>query len=373
MDSQLPNNLTQGSAILGYGETKRSYVKYVAAFFAAVFLSAIGAFVAWALLSPFSLPAGTLATIALPGKTYLPDSTPNVWRKAALSGSPIMLGLARSGKGLEYFAVEPRWVASDDATSISSGLLKTVFAGAEIPTIKEHPATSFFSQALLKARGNSAFLTLWPEQDTTRKPISGNIKDSQWKTDLAVSTINDDIVLEGDNYIDLRALPEAWTTVSPTLMDRFALDIRQIPDAIGWDGIDKHDPSLKLVFTEPLNDETLDELYAAAGQTKTANYRLADGSVVPELLTPDATEDKARINSLGMPLEVTLTGNNLIFQKYIPTETKTSCGERRIAAIDTESLPTSIPELRAMQERRAKLIFSVDRGNLLVCYQVINK
>jgi len=372
MDSQLPNNLTQGSALLGYGETKRSYVKYVAAFFAVTGILALIVLSTWALLSPLPMPEDTLLTIALPGKIVLPEFAPDIWRRAAATGQPTMLGVSKKQDGLGYFAVAPRWAKSEGAQTISSGLLKTFVDSDNQTVTKKGKAYTFFSQTLIKARGNEAYMTLQLDRGSDSR-IAGVITDSTWRTDLKISESKDDIVLDDGNFINLKEFPAAWQKIDKALADRFDLELQDVPSAVGWQNLDSEDYSLTLIFNEQMTDKTLDALYAAAGQSRTGNYRLADGSIASELLTPDSAADKEEIAAIGLPLEVTLNEKNLIFKKYSPSTNLSTCGEKPLAAIDISYLQDVFSNSTKNNENAGRLIFSVDKGNLSVCYQVINR
>ncbi|MDQ7815355.1 MAG: hypothetical protein RDU25_06170 [Patescibacteria group bacterium] len=372
MDSQLPNNLAQGTAILGYGEKKRSYVKYVAAFFAAIGAALLMAIIFWALLSPVSVPTGVLATISIPGKIQLPDYAPEVWRKATQPGLPVMLGVSRNGEGLRYFAVTLRWVDSGDSKTLSSGALKTFFENGTSDSTEDFSATSFFSQVLLKTRGKDAYMSLWTGAATSEK-ISGSIKGSKWETDFKLGDANDALSIDNDNFVNLKALPKAWEMISRSLAERFSLDLQEMPSAVGWENIDEQDFKLKFIFNEQMTDRTLHALYAAAGQSRTASYRLADGSLASELLIPDATADIERVAAIGLPLEVTLTRSNLVMNKYQPATKGPICGERQIAVVDISTIPGMAAGSPKAGIESSKLIFSADKGNLTICYQVINR
>jgi len=330
-DSSIPS----GSVILAYGApSPRSRSPKILALLAGIFglLVVIGSVVGF-LSSHVWSPKNTAVLAYVTASAKLPDFVPQTWidAQAVARPFPSFVGLRKTEDGaLAPFAIVPRW--TNGASSHVTLFWKTL--GADDASVE----SKSISRLALRSTNylGGSWLLVTPSSllaDSGDAPIGGQFEEKRWETNIRIETPNRDArSFLGDSYLDLHAVPGAWTTLAQSLE---ALELRPAEeisaDAIRWTH-GATGTALALDFAEPLTSPARVSVAAAFGLYDEEALTLADGSTVIEHREP------VRLLASSTSNEWKLDDGSILH--LLPNEVRYETG---IAAWNETRLPDSCP------------------------------
>lgn len=366
MDADIHTTTPSGSPLLAYGTSTsffgpRKWLRYAIP-------GGIGLlFLVICTILYFSLrvhiPQNPLILAVVPGKTDLPTTLPNLWRKAAQSSKlPILLGASLQNKKIIPFVVTFRNGSIENNTPYSQGLFSLY---TESPsTTQKWPASILFKQLFSTNKGSIHIL---PSALHIESPdIVGTLTKNGWETSTSLPTTAISLPT-GDLVANLTVFPEATEPIFQALRAsgyNFSSKIPPIQN-ISWQWasgtaygvrialINKASPSL------PLLDNT--------ALIHTASYKLPDDTVFQEYTNNDSRDSSTTSQSGVWDTE------NLVWQSasyILQPELKSSCVQgTTVFHLSGEAL-IHLEHILSIDIPFSQMDISSHQGKMLVCASI---
>ncbi len=314
------------------------------------------------------LPENAVILAAVRGETPLPETLPEVWKRAVEHTSfPSLLGLARDGNRLVPFALTIGSVGSPSLHEERAGIFSLVSEDA-LSHSTSHPLSGVLF-LLARTFTSRAFLTLDLRVIDERLAfsIAGPIdRDGAWNTGVKLPHRDVRELPSGDNAIDLEAFPDAWPIIQRVSRGaNFALDIADRPNAIGWTSTSDSIPLVHLRFDAQPSSSTVRMLASSAGLVDRVAVKLPDDVVSEEFRLPSLASASTSIEiASGTELQIGKTSIDLIRSGEGAITAGRACRSGRPVArftdISIPSFPVPVLHLLEFAERDGKLIVCVD-------------
>ncbi len=364
--------LQQANHLLGFKEDKRpSRLRFWLAIAASLLLGGTAVFfLLKSVVDGIRLPQTTVAWAVLKRGGELPSIAPRLWREAASrTDAPLIIGLAKDGRGLVPFVITNRWNDGFEAAKKYSGVLMAASEG-EIAMDKTVDAQSA-SQAALAMLTHPAFASLDLKQldPTLDFILQGPLDGNAWLTNLPLKKTDTNLPTDKDAAIDLETWPEAWPLINSQMKRVLGgTEVAERPSFISWTVASDTSRSIDLGYTQTPATSTIYSLAGALGIYDEASLDLPDGSSLIELRWPVKTLagkwvefDKPGLVVLG------LMENNLIIDKSSKPIRASGCDQGRATAFFSSELLEKALGL-PYKEKSGGIYFMEDDGYLKICY-----
>lgn len=373
-----------GNAILAYGETSRPkrLSTILAVLTGLVLVFGIGVMLYTIFGATLPVPQDVALLTHVPSSVSLPSGSPRLWLDAQRQSKafPLFVGLRISSDGKQQpFAITLRTFSGDKR---HTSWIWQLLQNEETPFTLYAPRdfTPGWSESL-----SSAWLHVWPSRllGTQESGLAdgesfgGIITSDRWKTNLLLSTsVQEQKLLLGQNFIDLTTFPLAWSLVEPALQNiDLNLELTTEPSAAQWSVDETGESSVALDFQEAPNLQTKAELAASVGLFDREAYTLPDGTVVTENRLPLSTLNESTSTEWALD-----EGKEIVFEEKAvrlgattlssPAPTLPShCQGRMVATFDLRSTQTILNRLLTsplVTGRRVVLL--EEEGNLVICW-----
>ena len=361
------------SVILAYGTAGRrpSWKTGVLVAVILLVMSFTGAFL-WTLFSSsVPIPAATSVLIKLPASEKLADDAPAIWREAKDHSGPfpILVGRTMSSDGLsKAFAITPRLFKTGDARA-HRWIWQVLSEDLALET------TTTRLTALSRNPLSRSWMRIWPDNLGSGSvfpvtSVGGSLNETAWNTDLpAPEGIASKQTLSGQNFLNLRALPGAWTYVTAILRaSGYDLQDAEMPANVEWTKGKAGGVSAALHFDGPLALSTKAHFVGAAGIYDRTETLLGDGSVVENLDLPIELLKNSSSTSWTSTdgRRVAFDGNSVYFGEIsLTTSTKDipkACQAHVIAAFDRTDLGSFFASLGILSTADVQTIYWTEKN-----------
>ncbi len=375
-DPVILTSTPQGSPILAYGSisssgssTPKSWKWLAILATAVVVIVGLG----WAVLeSKLPVPTETFAFAYLSSKIALPAEAPSAWREAQRQTGhfPLFVGLARNADGQPVaFAIRHKalgWELVQDDNSL--------------PTT---PKTLGSALSSWKTLLSPAWLTVWPGKllgtstGTDLPTLSGPIEQGQWKTDAQAPSglIKGVSRLLGQNYLRLRAVPQAWSSIQGMLTNSgYDLGLDTPPDTLTWSFTSGTELSLGFSYDEQPSTTTLSQIGAAAGLVDRLSVTLPDGTSDIEESLPERlfSESTSTHWTSARGTEMSIQGNTIVLGSAAGLEegvdVPMGCKTKTLAVFSGMSLNSLFTAMGLPTARVSAVAAHDDGGHLTFCW-----